>query len=342
MRKMKACAMMMTAALAFSLAAGAGVKPAEAKAKVVLDEDDGEVSLVVGKTATVSLLNVASKDVKKIKWSTSKKTVATVKAKKVCNAAAVITAVGAGNAKLTAKLAGKKYTCKITVAEEVPNTTAWISLHEKQADGTWKMKMTTPGYIGLNGLGKTKEGDAKTPVGEFKFNKAFGIADDPGCKIPYVKVDDDIYWSGDTNYHYNEMVNIKDYPQLNKEDSEHIIDYLYQYQYCLNVSYNEAGTPGLGSGIFVHCVGSCKPWTGGCISMPQDRMKCLMQNVDPEAVVLIDTYANLSGGADWPSSYWPEELEKGSDPINYESPEWVAKLPQAATAKQLFIVAAKC
>ena len=76
-------------------------------------------------------------------------------------------------------------------------TDAWVSLHEKQADGTWKMVMTTPGFIGKNGLGKTKEGDAKTPTGVFHFNRAFGIADDPGCAIPYVKVDQDTYWSGD-------------------------------------------------------------------------------------------------------------------------------------------------
>ena len=57
--------------------------------------------------------------------------------------------------------------------------------------------MTTPGFIGKSGLGKTKEGDGKTPVGTFHFNATFGIADDPGCKIPYTKVDDDTYWSGD-------------------------------------------------------------------------------------------------------------------------------------------------
>ena len=68
-------------------------------------------------------------------------------------------------------------------------TDAWVSLHEKQKDGTWQMVMTSPGFIGKNGLGKTKEGDAKTPTGVFRFNRAFGIADDPGCKIPYVKVD---------------------------------------------------------------------------------------------------------------------------------------------------------
>ena len=63
-------------------------------------------------------------------------------------------------------------------------TDAWISLHEKQSDGSWHMIMTTPGFVGRNGVGKTKEGDARTPVGVFHFNRAFGIADDPGCAIP--------------------------------------------------------------------------------------------------------------------------------------------------------------
>ncbi len=190
-------------------------------------------------------------------------------------------------------------------------TDAWVSLHEKQADGTWKMVMTTPGFIGKNGLGKTKEGDAKTPTGVFHFNRAFGIADDPGCAIPYVKVDQDTYWSGDPRegFHYNELVNIKDLPDLDlaSGDSEHIIDYIYHYQYCLNISYNEAGTPGLGSAIFLHCFGPAKPFTGGCVAIPEDHMKYVMQHVDENTAVVINTYEALSGGADWPGSAWPLE-----------------------------------
>ena len=190
-------------------------------------------------------------------------------------------------------------------------TDAWISLHEKQNDGSWHMIMTSPGFIGKNGLGKTKEGDAKTPVGTFHVNRAFGIADDPGCAIPYVKADKDTYWSGDPRdgYHYNELVNIRDLPGLDLEsgDSEHIIDYPYHYQYCLNISYNEEGTPGLGSAIFLHCLAPAKPFTGGCVSIPEDRMRFVMQKVDENTAVVIDTYDALSGGEDWPDSTWPQE-----------------------------------
>ncbi|MCR5103019.1 MAG: L,D-transpeptidase family protein [Eubacterium sp.] len=195
------------------------------------------------------------------------------------------------------KLPEAKDAKQLFVVAAYEGTTAWVSLNEKDSSGKWQMIMTTPGFIGKAGLGKTKEGDAMTPVGTFKFNAAFGIADDPGCKIPYTKADDDTYWSGDVNegMHYNEMVSIKDYPDLDTENSEHILDYTRQYQYCLNVSYNDAGTPGLGSAIFLHCLGPYKPYTGGCIAIPENQMKFVMQHVDPDCVVVIDTLDNLGG-----------------------------------------------
>jgi L,D-peptidoglycan transpeptidase YkuD (ErfK/YbiS/YcfS/YnhG family) len=169
-------------------------------------------------------------------------------------------------------------------------------MHEKDENGVWKQIMTTPGFIGKNGLGKEAEGDGKTPIGTFSFNCAFGIAEDPGCAIEYHQVNEDDYWSGDQHkgFHYNEMVSIKDLPDLNTEDSEHLVDYPYQYQYCLNISYNEKGKAGLGSAIFLHCFGPLKPYTGGCVAIPKDQMLTVMQNVRPDCVVVIDSLENIS------------------------------------------------
>ena len=187
---------------------------------------------------------------------------------------------------------------QLFVVAGIGQTTAYISMHEKAEDGSWKQIMTTPGYIGKYGLGKTKEGDGKTPVGVFGFNAAFGIAEDPGCAIPYKQVGEDDYWSGDQRegYSYNQMVSIRDLPDLNTEDSEHILDYTYQYQYCLNISYNAEGTPGLGSAIFLHCLGPQKPYTGGCVAIPKDRMITVMQNVKEDCVVVIDSLETLIPG----------------------------------------------
>ena len=191
------------------------------------------------------------------------------------------------------KLDAAKDAKQLFIVAGYERSTAWISMHEKDADGNWKMILSTPGFIGKEGLGKTKEGDGMTPVGAFKFNKAFGIADDPGCAIPYVKVDDDTYWSGDNDIRYNQMVSIKDYPDLNTDDSEHIVDYRYEYQYCMNISYNEEGTPGKGSAIFLHCLGDRKPRTGGCVAIPEEQMYFVMQHVDPDCVVVIDSMENF-------------------------------------------------
>ena len=199
----------------------------------------------------------------------------------------------------------------VVAARTQEGSEGWISLHEKQSDGAWAMVMTTPGFLGRSGIGKTKEGDGKTPQGVYHFNRAFGIADDPGCAIPYVKVDENTYWSGDPKEggHYNELINTKEFPDVDvSEDvSEHILDYPYHYQYCLNISYNEEGVPGLGSGLFLHCFGPARPFTAGCVAIPEACMKYVMQHVDENTVVVIETYDALSGGESWPSSTWPQE-----------------------------------
>ena len=201
-------------------------------------------------------------------------------------------------------------TDQLIVVAGVGKSTAYITMHEKQ-DGVWKQIIATPGFIGLDGFGDANVNDCYTPVGTFTIDRAFGLADDPGCPMPYTKVDDDSYWSGDPRdgFRYNELVNLKELPGLDIEsgDSEHIMDYTYHYRYCLNISYNEEGVPGLGSAIFLHCFGPVKPFTGGCVAIPEDHMVYVMQHVDEDTVVVIDTYEALSGGSAWPDSTWPGE-----------------------------------
>ena len=190
-------------------------------------------------------------------------------------------------------------------------TGAWISLHEKQKDGSWRMVMTTPGFVGRNGVGEACESVPTTPRGVFRFNRAFGIADDPGCAIPYVKADNDTYWSCDPREggRYNQLVNAKELPEYDfpNGESEHIVDYVWHYQYCLNISYNEEGVPGKGAGFFLHCFGPVKPFTAGCVAIPKDVMKFVMRRVDEKTVVVIDSYEALAGTDVWPDSTWPQE-----------------------------------
>lgn len=102
--KKRGLAMCLIATLMIATAAGpSGVQNAEAKAKPVLNKK--KISLAVGGKVTLKLKNWK----KRVSWSSSKKSVATVSAK------GVVKAKKKGTAKITAKAGGKKYSCKVTV-----------------------------------------------------------------------------------------------------------------------------------------------------------------------------------------------------------------------------------
>ncbi len=194
-------------------------------------------------------------------------------------------------------LGEEKEATQLLVVAATGQTTANVSMYEKEENGNWKEILVTSGYIGKKGLGKTIEGDEKTPQGTFHFNAAFGIAKDPGCAIPYHQVTNDDYWSGDPRegYAYNQLVSIKDYPGLDvkNKNTEHVINAKTEYQYCLNISYNEECVPGVGGAIFLHCIGK-KKYTGGCVAIPKDDMVKVMKNVKEDCVVVIDSLETLS------------------------------------------------
>lgn len=195
------------------------------------------------------------------------------------------------------KLEQAKDAKQLFVVAGIGKTTAYVSMHQKDEEGNWKQILTSPGYIGKLGLNKTKEGDSKTPTGTYRFNYAFGIAPDPGCSaFEYQQVTEDDYWSGDQrkDHGYNTMVNIADIPDLKVDDSEHIVDYPVHYQYCMNISWNEDGEKGKGSAIFLHCLGPQKPYTGGCVALPMDKVITAMRNVDKDCVVVIDKIQNIA------------------------------------------------
>ena len=52
---------------------------------------------------------------------------------------------------------------------------------------------------------------------------------------------------------------------------------------------------GAGSAIFLHCLGPNKPFTGGCVAIPENQMKIVMQNVKPDCKVVIDSLDHLGG-----------------------------------------------
>ena len=182
---------------------------------------------------------------------------------------------------------------QLVIVSGTQGSNANFYFFEKNSEGQWDEIISCPAYIGKKGWGKTREGDSKTPRGVFNFTMAFGINDDPGCKIGYTKVDETHYWVGDSNSEkYNQFVSTREYKDFNKKDSEHIIDYDLAYKYCLNISYNEDGTPGKGSAIFLHCYTKNK-FTGGCVAIPQEKMIEVLRHLKNNCVIVMDESNNL-------------------------------------------------
>ena len=157
----------------------------------------------------------------------------------------------------------------------------------------WEEFLVSQAAIGKDGLGLESEYDAKTPVGAFRFNKYFGIEDNPGTKLPYIKLNESLYWNSDSlSTKYNQMVNIETYSEFNKDISEHLIEYTLPYRYAMSINYNEEAIPYKGSAIFLHCF-SNYPYTSGCVAVPLYNMIKIFKKVNRNAIIIIDLEDNI-------------------------------------------------
>lgn len=168
----------------------------------------------------------------------------------------------------------------------VPNgSKGTLCLYAKTDNNRWNRIMDVPCTVGRNGLYKTREGDGKTPCGSFNLGTAFGILDNPGAGIGYIKVDENYYWVDDPNsVYYNKLVNINEVSR-DWQSAEHLIDIAPEYYYAVDTGYNSECNPGKGSAIFIHCYAGSA--TGGCIAIDTDSMITLLQNVTENTSVVI-------------------------------------------------------
>ena len=177
---------------------------------------------------------------------------------------------------------------QLITVQATGQTDARIKLFEKSVvngKNVWTETLSCEGYIGKEGLGKTKEGDNKTPIGDFGIVTAFGIRENPGTALPYVDVTEDTYCCGDENF-YNQIIDISEHPH-DCSNGEHMIDYSPEYNYGLFLDYNSEGTAGLGSAIFFHCSGA-NVFTGGCIAVSEENMVTILKALDGHARIIID------------------------------------------------------
>ena len=175
---------------------------------------------------------------------------------------------------------------QVVLVEYISGSNATLSVHDR-INGTWVERLSTSAYVGKNGIGKTKEGDKKTPVGVYNLNTPFGIKADPGAKMPYTQVTKYHYWCGSSSSkYYNQLVDSRVTGRSYTSSDEHLIDYKGVYNYCMFIDYNAQGQAGKGSCIFLHCKGS-NPYTAGCVAVDEGVMKQIIQWARPGVKIVI-------------------------------------------------------
>lgn len=248
---------------------------------------------------SAAVLHLSRKNISgKATWKSSDKGIASV------NSKGKVTAKKCGTVTITAKADGCKATCQVKVpsvweklkdqyrsdsqvnqllfVKYTGGSKARVLLYQKTKQ-KWKKVLACGGYVGAGGIGQAREGVPITPVGTYTLTGGFGILENPGAVLPYLKVNGNHYWCGDGHY-YNQLIDIQEKPH--DCAGEHLIDYVPSYNYGMFFDYNKECVLGKGSAFFLHCK-SGRAYTGGCIAVSQKKMVEILQNAGPGAKICI-------------------------------------------------------
>lgn len=157
-----------------------------------------------------------------------------------------------------------------------------LGLYE-QINGKWNMVANMSANIGLGGMGKTKEGDGKSPSGIFSLGIAFGLASLPeGAKYPYVSLTPEDYWVDDSqSADYNKWVHYHEGDPKDWQSAESLYREKICYRHAIVINYNASRDPGKGSAIFLHVWRNEDQPTQGCTAVSEENMRRILEWLDP-------------------------------------------------------------
>ena len=172
------------------------------------------------------------------------------------------------------------------VAPSAGSTTAMLTAWQLGADGWTAVLGPVGARVGSAGVGRASESTTRTPAGVFSLTEAFGRAGDPGTGLPYRVVDGDDWWVSDVNSpRYNQYAECaRNSCDFDEAVSENLAEEA-AYQYAAVIDYNRGGTPGAGSGFFLH-VSNGAP-TLGCVAVDAGNLVTVLRWLDPGARPLI-------------------------------------------------------
>jgi len=159
---------------------------------------------------------------------------------------------------------------------------AVCNVYEK-VNGQWKyVWKNLYAVTGNNGMSYNRhEGDKTSPAGIFTITQAFGIANNPGTKLPYRVVQENDWWAGDSQdpSTYNTWQKAPS-TGWRESESEHLID-ISLYKYAMVIDFNTARIPYKGSAIFFHIAPYSGGGTAGCIGVKESDLVKILKWINP-------------------------------------------------------------
>jgi L,D-peptidoglycan transpeptidase YkuD (ErfK/YbiS/YcfS/YnhG family) len=149
---------------------------------------------------------------------------------------------------------------------------------------TWTGKTFAPVFaatvanVGYHGVGPTREGLERTPVGVYTLTQAFGNQPNDGTRLPYFLAGPDDWWDENpASPAYNRHVRDAVSPG---GDSENLYDAGEAYSHAVVINYNTGPVVrGAGSGFFLHV--SMGGPTAGCVAINARALTEIMRWLRP-------------------------------------------------------------
>ncbi len=149
-------------------------------------------------------------------------------------------------------------------------------------DGVWQHERTFDAIIGRNGVGKSREGDGKTPVGSFTLSHLYTMSP-IDTTMPHTLTTATMHCVDDaTSRYYNRIVDTRtitrDYTSFEEMARA---DGLYDI--VVTIDYNPTHEAGKGSCIFLHIKRADDAPTAGCVAVDKEGIEWIAKWLEEDA-----------------------------------------------------------
>ena len=187
------------------------------------------------------------------------------------------------------------------------STYATLRAFEKGADGAWRQRFAAMaarnGSRGWVAGTRRRQNTGTTPQGTYRISTAFGLAVNPGTRLPYRRADGNDHWVGDprdprTYNLFQPSASAKRTWRNTAATAERLAAYPAQYRYAAVIDFNRPAAATVswsarwseyvtskpvntsrGSAIFLHVNG--RGATAGCVSLKQADLVAVLRWLDP-------------------------------------------------------------